>query len=886
MDACRKAISIDSSSPLTQLVDVAPSSSENCRDDPPPPCDERPDLTPSRRNSRNVASVEIGRTRRFVASPTEFRPMHSLAKDFRLAGRLLVKSPLFTTIVIATMAIAIGLNTTVFAAVEALLLRPLPGATHPERIVQLYRTFPGIPWGSNSIPHYMDVRDRTDDVFSGVACWTFASFSISTGDRPQRLMGQVVSANFFSTLGVRPALGRLFLPEEDIGRGAHPVVVLGYGAWQSQFAGDPAIVGKTISMNGQAMEVVGVAPADFRGVMPLVDPVAFVPLMQIGVLQKERQQSFENRGNNFMNVVARLRDGVSPAQAAARLKAVNDGLTATLPESYAKSGTQLILQSDAGIHPSMRNAQVGLSAVILGLVAVLLLVACVNVSNLFLARARDRAREMAVRLAIGATRAQLLRQLMVESLVFAVLAGAVGVAVAFVGIGLANQISLPVAVGMRPDLQLNGSVLTFSLVVTLAAGLFFGLAPALQATRPSLVPALKGEEPAGQSRSRVRQGLVVAQMALSILLLTGAGLFVANLRTATQLDVGFQMDGAVTASVAPGLQGYDRARTDAFYATLFERLRRTPGVTAVGMTEALPLGLGSSDSDVQIPGYTPAEGEGMNVHYAGITPEYLAAMGIALVEGRDFSARDDSSAARVAIVNQRFVDRFWPGQSALGRTFKRGGREHTIIGVVPTGKYVSLGEEPRAFMYFAQAQAWHSGMQVVVRSNNPPAAAIASLRSEIQALDPQMPVVDLQPLAAHLGTALLPARIAGGTLGLFGIIGLLLAAIGMYGVMAHTVGQQTREIGIRMALGSTTGGVIRRVMGQGLRQVLLGSAIGVACAGGAFMLIRNVLYGSGTMTLASFFTAPLVLIAVATLALFIPARRASRIDAQIALRHD
>lgn len=812
--------------------------------------------------------------------------MNALLKDVRLASRLLVKRPLFTAVVVLTMAVAIGLNTTVFAAVEALLLRPLPGTTRPDELVQVYRTWPGLQWGSNSIPHYFDTREQTTDVFDGVAAWTFASFSISDGDRPQRLMGQIVSANFFSTLGVRPALGRLFVPEEDVGQGAHPIVVLGYGAWQSHFGGDSSIVGKSISINGQAMDVVGVAPNDFRGALPLVDPVAFVPLMQIGVLQKERYKPFENRGNNFLNVVARLKKGVTPAQAEARLKAVNDGLTATYPDQYAKSGVWLIRQSEAGIHPSMRTAQVGLTAVILGVVGILLLVACVNVSNLFLARARDRSREMAVRLAIGASRRQLLRQLMIESLLFALLSGVAGIAVAYMGIGVGNSIRLPMEVGVRPDLQLNAPVLAFTLVVTLLAGILFGLAPALQATRPSLIPALKGESPAGEGRSRVRQGLIVAQMALSIILLTGAGLFVANLRMASQLDIGFKIDGAVTASVAPGLQGYDRARTDAFYATLFERMQRTAGVQSVGMIENLPLGLGNSDSEVQIPGYTPAEGEGMNVHYAGTSPGYLAAMGIPLVEGRDFTARDDSSAARVAIVNQRFVDRFWPGQSALGRTFKRGGQEITIIGVVPTGKYVSLGEDPRAFMYFSHAQDWDSGMQVVVRSTAPTASVLASLRSEISALDPQMPVVDLQPLSSHLGTALLPARIAGGALGLFGVIGLLLAAIGMYGVMAHSVGQQTREIGIRMALGSTTGGVIRRVMAQGLRHVLLGSVIGIAVAGGAFFLIRSVLYGTGTMTVATFLTAPLVLLAVATLALFVPARRASRIDAQIALRHD
>ncbi|MCC7324507.1 MAG: ABC transporter permease, partial [Gemmatimonadaceae bacterium] len=359
--------------------------------------------------------------------------MHALLKDLHLAGRLIVKSPLFTTVVVLTMAIAIGLNTTVFAAVEALLLRPLPGTTAPDRIAQLYRTAPGMPWGSNSIPHYQDVRERTTDVFSGVAAWTFSSFSLSAGDQPQRLMGQVVSANYFSTLGVQPALGRFFLPDEDVGRGAHPVVVLGDGGWRRLFGADPGIIGRTITLNGRAMEVVGIAPPEFRGVIPFIDPVAYVPLMQIGEIEPQRAGSFENRGNNFMDIVARLKDGVSIEQASARVAAVNAELTTTYPDNYAKSGTAVIFNSDAGVHPSLRGAQVGLAAVILGVVAILLLLACVNVSNLFLARARDRAREMAVRLAIGASRGQLLRQLMVESLVFALLSGGVGMLVAVVG---------------------------------------------------------------------------------------------------------------------------------------------------------------------------------------------------------------------------------------------------------------------------------------------------------------------------------------------------------------------------------------------------------------------------------------------------------------------
>jgi predicted permease len=812
--------------------------------------------------------------------------VNTLLNDFRLASRLLTKSPLFTGIVVLTMAIAIGLNATVFSAVEALLLRPLPGTTAPERLVQVYRTAPEMQWGSSSPPHYADLRERTTDVFSGLAAWSFAPLSLSNGERPQRLMGQVVSANYFSTLGVQPAMGRFFLPDEDEGRGAHPVVVLSDGGWRTLLGGSPSAIGQTLLLNGQRMEVIGVAPPDFHGAMPVIDAAAFVPLMQLEVIQPDRAGALDRRGNNFMNVVGRLADGVSLAQAAARVEAANSELAALHPDDYERRGTHLIMQSDAGIHPSFRSAQVGLSAVVLAVVGVLLLVACVNVSNLFLARARERSREMAIRLSLGATRAQLVRQLLVESLLFAGLSGAAGLLVASLGIGLANQITIPMDVSFNANLKLNGTVLAFTCAVTLAAGLLFGLAPALQATHPSLVPALKGEAPAGGGRSRVRQGLIVAQMALSIILLTCAGLFLSNLRTATTLDVGFTVANAVTASVAPDLQGYDRARTEQFYATLLDRLRSTPGVEAVGMSDALPLGLSNSDRGVEIPGYVPAEGEGMSIMYEVISPDFFRAMGTAVLRGREFTAQDDSSAAPAIIVNQRFVDRFWPGDVGVGRTVRASGRLFTVVGVVPTGKYLSLGEDPRAAMFFPQSQSWGASMQLVVRGAGDPARLLNVLRSEIQALDSQMPISDLQTLESHLGTVLLPARVTGAALGLFGLLGLLLAGVGIYGVMAYSVGQRTREIGIRMALGATRDRVVRLIMGQGLRQVLLGCVIGIAGAGGAFLLIRSVLYGTGSLTALTFVIAPLVLLAVATVALLLPALRASRLDPQIALRQD
>ncbi len=812
--------------------------------------------------------------------------MHTLGHDLRLALRLFRRSPLFTGVIVATMAIAIGLNTAVFSAIESLLLRPLPGASHTDRLVQLYRTRPGIEWGSHSIPHYLDVRERTSGVFDELAYWTFSSWSVTQGERPQRLMGQVVSANFFSTLGAQPAEGRFFLPEEDVGRGAHPVIVLSHAGRRIIFGSDLPVVGRSVLVNGQAMEVVGVAAPEFRGAMPVIEPVGWIPLMQLGLISPERARAFDARGNNFGNVVARMRTGVSPEQVNAALTATNEELRRLFPDEYDQSGMRMILQSEAGIHPSFRSAQVGMSTVILGVVLVLLLVACVNVSNLMLARARDRAREIAVRLSLGATRRRLVRQLLVESLVMSVVSGAAGLLVATVAIRLANAITLPIAVGARFDLRLNPVVLGFAALITLLSGIIFGLVPALQATHPSLVPALKGDAASGGNRSRVRSGLLVAQMALSIILLTCSGLFLANLRMASTIDVGFTVPGGTTASVAPSLQGYDRARSEQFYAQLFSRLQATPGIEAVGMTDALPLGIGSSDREIEVPGYTPAEGEGMNVHYGIISPDYFAAMGTVLLRGREFTQQDDSAAVKTLIVNQRFAQRFWPDGEALGRTVRIGGIERTIVGVVPTGKYLSLGEPPRAFMYFPQAQSWTANMQIVVRGGLDQNRQLAVIREQVAALDPQMPIVNLLTLEQHMGTSLLPARVAGGALGLFGLLGLLLASVGIYGVMAYSVGQRTREIGIRLALGSAPKGIVALILRQGLRPVLLGCVLGLLGAGGAFVLIRSVLYGVGGLSVATFIAAPASLLAVATAALLLPALQASRLDPQIALRHE
>lgn len=813
--------------------------------------------------------------------------LSALRQDLRFARRMLTKSPLFTGIVIITLALGIGLNTAVFAAVDALLLRPVAGVRASDELVQLYRTSPGSDGlGSNSIPHFWDLRERTKSVYSGVAAWSFQSLSITADGRPRAVFGQMVSADFFSVLGATPMTGRFFTPDEDVGRGAHPVAVLSNSGWTNLFGGDQNVVGRQVVVNGQNVTIIGIAQQGFSGVMPMLQPALWMPLMQLAQIKPGSERDFEGRGNNYMNVIARLKPGVSVAEATARMAAVSAELQRELPEEYKDRGINLVRQSEAGIHPSLRGAQVGLSAVVMSVVAILLLIACVNIANLFLARARDRAREMAIRLALGASRAELIRQLLVESILVSLVAGAAGLAVAFVAIRIANGITLPMDIDFRPDLRLSPVVLAFAFVVALVTGVVFGLVPALQATSPTLIPALKGEAPAGTSRSRTSKGLVVAQMALSIVLLVCAGLFLVNLRSATTIDKGFSATQLLIADVDPALQGYSRANTERFFRDIIERLKVQPGVQHVGLMEYLPLGFNNSDRGIEVPGYVPAANEDLSTRYASADPGYFEAMGIPIRSGRNFTARDDSGAVPVLVINQRLAEKYWPGQDAIGKTVRTAGKLRTVVGVVPTGKYQRLGEDPAPFMYFPQAQLWSASMSIVIRTSGDPNAFIPVVRREVAALDANMPLSNVRSLEKHLGVSLLPARIAGAALGVFGLLGLLLASVGMYGVMAYAVSQRTREIGIRMAIGATASDVVRLIMRQGLTLVLIGTVIGLAAAVAASRALNGVLYGGSTLDPMTFLLVPVVLIAVAALATFAPARRAAMVDPAITLRAD
>jgi macrolide transport system ATP-binding/permease protein len=805
--------------------------------------------------------------------------MTVLLQDLRQALRMLRKNPLFTIAAVVTLALGIGMNTAVFSAVDALLLRPLPGVAHPEQLVQVYRTWPGdFDYGSNSVPHYFDLRERSHDAFSDMLAWNFTPASVSFAGEPELGMGQEVSANFFSVLGVRPLRGRMFLPEEDKGPGEHPVVVISYAYWQTRFGGDPATVGKSITINGRPFTVVGIAPAGFYGPLPVVHPDFWVPLMMQPVMMPGRNW-IDNRGTNFLTVVGRLKPGVTLDRANQVMHSVLAGLRDEYPDQYKDSGIKLVPQSQAGFTPQFRKAQVGLSTVIMAVVGLLLLIACVNVANLFLARASERRREMAIRLSLGARRGRIVRQLLTESIVFALIAGAAGLLVALGAMRIANGVHLPTDFPVAFDFRLDRPVLLFTFAVAIGTGLLFGLAPAIQASKPELVSAVKGEaSPKGEARSRLSRTLVVVQIAMSILLLVSAGLFLRSLGRATALDKGFRSDHLLLATVYPALQGYDPAHTDAFYNDLLRRVRALPGVRNAALGEIVPLGFDNQQNSVSVPGYQPAPNELMSLDFNIVGQDYFETMGIPVLQGRGFTDQDNADGRPVMVINEHMAHRFWPGQDAIGKIVHASGADREVVGVVANGKYRSLGEPQLDYMYFPEAQVYSPVMSLHVRTDGDPSTFVSRIRTAVREIDPAIPVFDVQTMNTHLGLALMPARMAGVILGIFGALALFLAAIGIYGVMAYSVTRRAREIGIRMALGADRGQVVKMVISQGGRLIAIGTAIGLA---GGFVVghfVQGLLYGVPAADAITFVGVPVLLVGIALLATYVPARRAAAID--------
>jgi predicted permease len=823
---------------------------------------------------------------------SRFRWIEDIWQDLRHGVRILLKRPGFTLIALVTLSLGIGVNTAVFSLVNAALLRPLP-LSQPERIVEVTPVKKDYNIGAFSYPFYRDYRDK-NEVFDGLAAYRFAPMSLSRtgheGDRGYQnelVWGFLVSGNYFDVLGVRALRGRMFTQEEDRVPGANPVVVLSYGCWQRRFGGDPHLVGKTIKINGHDFTVVGIAPEEFKGTVLILAPEIYTPMMMAKVIQPG-DDFLERRGNLGTFALGRLKQGMSVAQAreSLNLLAVQFGR-----EYPGFEDVKFILSSPGFIVPAFRTGTLGFAGAMLLIVALVLLIACTNLANLLLARAARRRKEMAVRLSLGAGRWRVMRQLLTENLLLALAGGAVGWLIAAGMVNLVEAFKPPIDIPLMIDLSPDWRVMIFTIAVSSLTGVFIGLAPALQATRVDLVSALKDESSVGRDRrSRLVSALVVAQIALSLVLLVAAGLILRSLQQVKIAGSGFDVERTLTVSVDLGLQGYTEARGREFYKQLISRVESLPGVGSASYIGYLPLNLDLNMTGIYAEGQPYTRGSDLpNIMYNGVWPRYFETMGISLLEGRDFTMRDDGEESRVVIINQTFARRFWPGQDPVGKRLRRGGPDQPfwqVIGVAKDSKYWSLGESPQPYVYFPLPREYDESLSLIVNTTAEPQSMINAIRHEVERLDPTLPLYDVKTMNEHLRFSLFPLRVGAWIAGSFALLALALAGLGIYGVMAYAVSQRTREIGIRMALGAQAGNVMKLVVKRGMFLALVGLVFGLA---GAIMLTRlmsSVLYGVSATDFVTFVAVTFLLGLVVLIACYLPARRATRVDPMSALKCD
>jgi predicted permease len=810
--------------------------------------------------------------------------MNTLFQDLRYGFRQLLKRPGFTLLAVISMALGIGANTAIFSLVDTVAFRPLP-VRNASELQELYGTLHnGADYTLQSYLNYKDYRDR-NRVFSGLIAYRIAVASLSHNGNNERVWGTMASSNYFDVLGVPPLLGRGFLPEEDQTPKSHPVVVLSYGCWQKRFASDPAIVGRTVLINNVPFTVVGVARKGFIGTDVAYSPEFWTPMMMSPVIEPGSTW-LDNRDSDNSFVVGRLKPGVTKAQAEASLRALTFEMGKEYPKENAGRGIELI---PPGLFiPDIRNGVFAFTAVLGAVGVMVLLLACVNLANLLLARATERRKEIAIRLAVGASRRRLIRQLMTESVMLSLLGGIVGVLVA-AGINrVVQRVDFPVDISLVFDLRIDWGVLSFTLGLSLLTGMLFSLIPALQSSKPQLVPALKDETSmAGFRRSRLRNTLVVAQVTLSLVLLICAGLIVRSLQEAQRMRPGFNPENAVAFSFDVGLQGYDETKGRALQKQALERIRALPGVEAAALVDNIPLSLNYNSTTIYLEGQPPTPASQLPLAIpSSVSPDYFRTMGISL-RGRDFTDQEEKKEDRVAIVNETFAKKFFRGQDPIGKRFNFSGAENPfwqVIGVCGDGKYNSLGEEPKAAIFRPQWRDYSTAVSMVARTKGDPKTVLTAMQREMRSLDPTLPLYGLKTLKDHMKIPLFPAKIAAGALGSFGVLALVLAAVGIYGVMSYVVAGRTREIGLRMALGAQTANVRRLILRQGMSLALIGSVIGLAIAFATTRLLKSVLYGVDAMDPITFAGVTILLGTVALLACWIPALRASRVDPMVALR--
>ena len=811
--------------------------------------------------------------------------LHDLVQDVRYAFRTLGRTPGFTTVAVLILALGIGANTTIFTLVNGLFLGTPPHVQEPERLVRVYRVSSFTQSGALAYPDFQHYRDN-NEVFGDMYAYDPSGIALAAayGDGTYQIRGWFVSASYFDVLGVRPALGRTFRPDEDVVPGTQPVVVLNHKFWEQSLGGDSSIVGRTLSLNGLPFTVIGVAPQGFRGASPIEPPPeVWMPITMVTALQPGGGNYFERMPGETMVWIwsmARLREGVTVKQAGANI----DALGGYLAENFAEwnEGQGATVSPHYGFHPPSRAGLVTMSRLLFVVAALVLVIASANIAILLLARGSARRKEVGVRFALGARRSRVIRQFVTESLLLGAAGGVVGFAVAFWSAGLAaTMIPLSFAIDFTPD----WTVLGFAVAIAVGSGALFGVIPALQASRADAAVVIKEAAP-GDRRSMLRNSLVVLQVALSVILVTGAALFGRSLQNVQSVELGFAPEDRLVVGLRLQNHGYDEERGVEFIRQVLERLSAVPGVRHVSAANMLPF-RGSWGGSFEAAGVQPPDGtERLESGFNRVGTNYFETMEIPLVTGRGFTMQDDGRAPSVTVVNEAVAAMLWPGQEAVGRTITRGDVTSTVIGVARNATYYALGEDPRPQIYFPYLQNYGSSVNFIVHVAGAPMAMLRTLQAELHLVDPSVAFARVSTIDEGLEGQIGQYRVTATLVSLFGFLALVLASVGLYGVLSYMVVQSRRQIGIQLALGATNTQVSRLVVGRGVKLALVGIVLGTGVAFAASRFVASQLYGLSPTDPATFVAVPLLLIVVACVASIVPAGRAARVDPMVALRGD
>jgi len=808
--------------------------------------------------------------------------LETLLKDVRYGLRMLRKDPGFTAIAVLTLALGIGANSTVFSWMNATLLNPIPGMSDSDTVISITRGRAG----SNSYPDLTDLRDRSRTL-AGLTFFALGPVSLTGNGRPEQVWGTLATANYFALLGVKPALGRGFLPGEDKLPSGAPVAVISYQLWQHRFGGDPSVVGQTIHINAHAYTIVGVTPRFFQGSYTGLRTEIWVPLTMAPQLEAGGDQ-LVSRGDTWLQALGRLRPGVSREQAQAELTTLFQEIARQYPDSH--KGTNQLTVYPLWRAPNGANGFFSrLLPVLLGLAGVVLLLTCFNLANLLLVRSASRQKELAIRLSLGASRQRLVRQLLIESLVLS-LAGGILALLATVWtshsfMNLAPVSNLPVWLSVNVDRR----VVIATMLIAVVTAVLFGALPALRASAMNPIGILKDESGSvsgGVRKTRLSAGLAVAQIALSLLLLVCAGLFIRSFRASRQFNPGFDSHNVLLGSYDLFGNGYTEAEGIAFDRQFLEKVANLPGVRNTSLADWVPLGFGSSSDDFIPEGYVAGPHEAIEAGIAHVSPGYFATMGIPILRGRDFAPQDSAESEPVVIINEALAQRYWPSRDPLGKRLKIAGKWATVVAVAPTTDYYDLNEPPQPFIYLPLYQFYASGATVHVRTAGDPLRSADSVKQAIHQLNADLPFFNVTTLDERIQAGSFILRMAGVFVGVFGVLALTLAAVGIYGVVAYGVEQRTHEMGIRMALGARPVEVLRMVVGQGMGLAVIGLVVGVVASLGSTRLMSSLLFGVRATDPLTFAGVAILLALVALAACYVPARRAMNLDPMAALRHE